>query len=511
MALTRSALSRRGFLIGTSALAVASQLGIRPNAVFAQDAPSVSDAAWRDLSKRILGPVLRPADFDFAKFNLPNNLRYADIRPAGIALCASTTDVAEAIRWCRQNSVPFVARSGGHCYAGYSMTTGLTIDVSMMNAPYFDPRTGIVRIGAGARNQILYAALRKANIAITHGRCPTVGVAGFVLGGGIGFNMRVNGLACDQVVESEIVLADGRVLTLDARNNDHTVADLYWACRGGGGGNFGINTTFALKTFPAPPVCVFKFEWSAAPGDMERLFGALMAALDAGPDTLGTRFSVGAITPDQQRRREPMKLDLIGQIQRGTRQQVLNLLKPVYAIKKPGTEKIEELPYWAGQDFLEEPGTPALFQERSTFLVKPLDAQGRKIAFDFLCRWPGTGSGPDATADFRFFQTGGRINKVAANATAFVHRDTRWIQDIGLNWPVGTPPSMLDANFAWQDAFYEAMRPYTNKGAYQNFIDPSLKDWEQAYYGTNLARLKDIKRRVDPTNVFRFAQSIPPA
>lgn len=203
MALTGSALSRRGFLIGTSALVAAGQFGLRPDASFAQDAPSVSDAAWRDLSKRILGPVLRPADFDFTKFNLPNNLRYADIRPAGIALCASTGDVAQAIQWCRQYNVPFVARSGGHSYAGFSMTSGLTIDVSMMNAPYYDPRTGIVRIGAGARNQILYAALRKANIAITHGRCPTVGVAGFVLGGGIGFNMRANGLACDQVVESD--------------------------------------------------------------------------------------------------------------------------------------------------------------------------------------------------------------------------------------------------------------------------------------------------------------------
>lgn len=511
MVLTGSALSRRGFLIGTSALVAAGQFGFRPDVGFAQDAPSVSDAAWRDLSKRLLGPVLRPADFDFTKFNLPNNLRYADIRPAGIALCASTGDVAQAIQWCRQYSVPFVARSGGHSYAGFSMTSGLTIDVSMMNAPYFDPRTGIVRIGAGARNQILYATLRKANIAITHGRCPTVGVAGFVLGGGIGFNMRANGLACDQVVESEIVLADGQVLTLDRRSNDHTVADLYWACRGGGGGNFGINTAFALQTFPAPPVCVFKFDWSAEPDQMERVFGALMAALDAGPDTLGTRFSVGAITPEQLRRREPMKLDLIGQIHRGTRQQVLNLLKPVYAVKKPATEKIEELPYWAGQDFLEEPGTPTPFQERSTFLVKALDAQGRRIAFDFLRRWPGTGTGPDAAADFRFFQTGGRINKVAANATAFVHRDTRWIQDIGLNWPVGTPPSVLDANFVWQDAFYEAMRPYTNKQAYQNFMDPSLNDWQQAYYGSNLARLKDIKRRVDPTSVFRFAQSIPPA
>ena len=241
MALTGSALSRRGFLIGTSALVrgqfrIPARCRLRPGRAERQRCSF--GAICRTAS---FGPVLRPADFDFTKFNLPNNLRYADIQPAGIRAVRRRRRRRRQFDGARQYSVPFVARSGGHSYAGFSMTSGLTIDVSMMNEPYFDPRTGIVRISAGARNQILYAALRKANIADTHGRCPTVGVAGFVLGGGIGFNMRANGLACDQVVESEIVLADGRVLTLDARSNDHTVADLYWACRGGGGGNFGIN------------------------------------------------------------------------------------------------------------------------------------------------------------------------------------------------------------------------------------------------------------------------------
>jgi hypothetical protein len=508
VARTHPALSRRGFLAGASALALAGDLGFRPRIGAAEEAPGISDAAWRDLSKRLTGPVLRPTDFDFEKFNLPYNLRYAATRAAGIALCATGKDVAQAIQWCRQYNVPLVARSGGHSYAGFSMTAGLMIDVSMMNAPYFDARTGIVRVGAGARNQTLYDALRKANVAITHGRCPTVGVAGFLLGGGIGFNMRADALACDQVVESEIVLADSRMLTLDARSNDHTVADLYWACRGAGGGNFGINTAFAMKTFAAPPVCVFNINWNTK---AEQVFAALMPALDAGPDALGTRFSCGAITPEQHRGGAEIKINLIGQLQRGTRQQVLNILKPAYAVAKPASEDIRELPYWAGQDFLEDTDGPARFQERSAFLVKPLDATARAIAFDFLRRWPGTGTGPSASADFRFFQTGGRMNAIPPNATAFVHRNTRWIQDIGLNWPADTPQGVLDANHAWQDAFYDAMRPFTNRQAYQNFIDPSLQDWPQAYYGGNLQRLREIKRRVDPANVFRFAQSIPPA
>ena len=131
----RPALSRRGFLFGASAAALGVGLGrgLFADRAFAQIAPNVapnvSDAAWRDLSKRLAGPVLRTSDFDFEKFNLPYNLRYAQTRAAGIALCSSSKDVAQAILWCRENNVPLIARSGGHSYAGFSMTTGLMIDV----------------------------------------------------------------------------------------------------------------------------------------------------------------------------------------------------------------------------------------------------------------------------------------------------------------------------------------------------------------------------------------------
>ncbi|HXR35535.1 MAG TPA: FAD-dependent oxidoreductase, partial [Candidatus Binataceae bacterium] len=219
----------------------------------------------------------------------PNNLRYASVLPAGIVRCKSTTDAAQAILWSREFNVPLIARSGGHSYAGYSTTTGLMLDLSLMNRTSFDPSTGIVTVGGGVVNRDLYRALKEANVTITHGRCPSVGGAAFVLGGGVGFNMRRYGLACDQMLKTTLVDADGNVLTATPGEN----ADLFWACRGAGGGNLGINTSLSLQTFPVQDLTVFRLAWNSNPQD---LYAALVDALAAAPATLGSRLALDAVT-----------------------------------------------------------------------------------------------------------------------------------------------------------------------------------------------------------------------
>jgi FAD binding domain/Berberine and berberine like len=497
-------LGRRRFLAGSAAFALAGcRLDLPAEVTPGQEALALpGESAWRRLAKSLSGPLLRPHDFDFAKFAAPYNLRYAHARPHGIALCATTKDVATAIVWCREFHVPLVARSGGHSYAGFSTTRGLQIDMSMMRSAHFDPSTGRVRIGGGARNQDLYDTLEKANAAITHGRCPSVGAAGFLLGGGIGFNMREHGLACDQLVASEIVTADGKILAV-GRDDD---LDLLWACRGGGGGNFGINTAFTLQSFPAEPVTVFNLLWTARSPSPESLFAALMPALDAAPDGFGSRVSLGAVTPAGRVAGNDVTISLVGQL-KGKRKELEEILAAAYAIGEPQRIDIREARYWEGQRLLEETDPPGYFQERSTFLVRQLDADAIGVAFEWLRRWPGTGAG----ADLRFFQTGGRINAVGPTETAFVHRDSRWIMDVGLNWTADDPAIVLQRNREWQDGFYQAMLPFSTRGAYQNFVDPSLANWQQAYYGDNLARLRRIKSRVDPSGVFRFPQGIPPS
>src|SRR5262249_53152303 len=213
---------------------------------------------------------------------------YARTLPPGIARCLNATDVAQSILWARRFHVPLVARGGGHSYAGYSSTRGLMIDMSPMNQIAFDASTGQLTVAGGIRNRDLYAALQAAGVMITYGRCPAAGGAAFPLGGGIGFNMRALGLACDQLLATELMTAAGEIVSADAQSH----AELYWACRGGTGGNFGLNTSFTLQSVPVPAsLTVFKITWTA---NVEVLYAALLDALSVAPTSLGSLVLLNA-------------------------------------------------------------------------------------------------------------------------------------------------------------------------------------------------------------------------
>jgi FAD/FMN-containing dehydrogenase len=355
------------------------------------------------------------------------------------------------------------------------------------------------------RNQDLYALLEPINLAITHGRCPNVGAAGFLLGGGIGFNMRAHGLACDQLTASEIVTADGQTRSLRA-DAGGIEGDLFWACRGGGGGNFGISTSFTLATFAAEPVTVFDLTWPATTPHTDRIALALIADLERAPLDLGlgTRLSLQARSPKDRARRETIAISLLGQIKAGAKA-LDDVLARAYAIAKPQRRMVwADAPYWAAQSMLEEGYGAGYFQERSTFTAPGQAEKATALGLRHLMDWPGTGG----DADLRFFQTGGKVNDLDPQATAFVHRGSAWIMDVGLSWAKADAVHTVARARAWQDRFYAALRPFSTGGAYVNFPDPSLTDWRKAYYGGNLERLEDIKRKVDPKRLFSFAQAI---
>jgi FAD/FMN-containing dehydrogenase len=504
MAITRadSALGRRAFLSTSSRLALGASLAVLGRAPAEGQDRIPSERAWQALAGLLSGPVLRPWSPGYLAVARPNNLRYARVLPAGIARCQSSQDVARSILWSREHRVPLITRSGGHSYAGFSSAPGLMIDVSPIHSASFNTFTGVATIGGGTRNGAVTALLTPHEVAITHGRCPGVGAAAFLLGGGIGFNMRQHGVGCDQVVAAELVAADGQILALSATQNP----ELFWACRGGGGGNFGINTSFSVQTFHVEPLTVFRIGWGTRP---EEVLPVLMSALDAAPRKLGCRISVAAVSPRQQ---EPVYgqgpgISLLGQYQ-GPADGVLDILAPAYRVAAPGSESLFEMSYWDAQNYLSEPGPSAFYQVRSAFLTEPtLGPRALDVAFHRLRRWPGVGAG----GDLRFFQTGGRVNDVPPDATAFVHRESRWLLEVGRNWTASDSPETVARTQDWQDDFYEAIRPFTDGRAYQNFPDPSLTDWRTAYYGENLARLSCAKGQVDPHRVFRFPQAIPPA
>jgi FAD/FMN-containing dehydrogenase len=443
---------------------------------------------WNDLAKRLSGRLVRPNDGDFVALARPNNLRYAAQLPAGIARCKGARDVSAAILWARENGVPLVARSGGHSYAGYSTTRGLMIDMREMNAISLDEHTGVATVGGGARNADFMTQFRSRELAITHGRCPSVGIAGLVLGGGIGFNMRAHGLTCDRMMSTEIVTADG---TIHALAGDD---DLMWACRGAGGGNFGINTSFALQMYDVGPMTMFDLTWDRDP---ERVFASLVETLERAPATLGSKVSAIAPTASSGPR-----VQLLGQFT-GTPAELREMLAATYAIADP-KGIVTRQPYWRAQELLSEPGVPAYYQERSRFFDEPVDQHLTAVVFEWLRRYPRTAK----EAAFKLFQTGGHVNDRKPQDTAFVHRKSHWLSSIELYWEKDTPNIALQQSLAWLGGFYEAIVPIAKGGAYQNFIDPSLTDWKTAYHGVNLGRLEAIKHRVDPAGVFTFPEAI---
>ena len=220
----------------------------------------VRESAWRLLKSGLKGILLRPGDRGFLDLAKPNNLRYKNILPRGIAVCEDASDISFCIRWAEEHSVPLITRGGGHSYAGYSCTHGLMINLKSINSCSLDVEANTVTVGGGIRNGLIYRALNSAGRSITHGRCPTVGAGGFLLGGGIGFDMRYNGFGSDKLIRTEIVLANGEIVVADTKTNP----DLYWACKGGGGGNFGINTAFTLETFPVDLCIEFSLIWTDA-------------------------------------------------------------------------------------------------------------------------------------------------------------------------------------------------------------------------------------------------------
>jgi hypothetical protein len=507
-------ISRRELLGGTGRLAVAAGVGAgltgfapprhqqdqqsrqrlsRPTA--ARPQPD-----WAALARRLRGPLLRPGDPGYLAASVPYNRRYAGILPGGVALCADVADVQTALRWARSNKVPFAARSGGHSYGGYSASRGLVISLARMNSVRVNPRAQTITLGAGARNRDLYASLAGTGVAAPSGRCPTVGISGLLLGGGFGFSSRHLGLTCDQLLEAEVVTADGAVLRVTPRSHP----DLFWACQGGGGGNFGISTRFTLRASPVGAVSVYRLVWPWAKA--ATVLDAVLGLMSYAPDALSCRVGLdvtGNVAGGAAPERSVSALGLYF----GPSQDLAGLLAPVLAAAWPSEQLIEDRDYVAAQQVLARNVPAGKFASKSRFLPGPLSSAGIETAITRMERWPGS-TNPGG-AGVTIFAWGGAIGRVDPAATAFVHRDAAFLMDNETSWTQRDSPRLVADNLNWLEATYHALAPFGTRQAYQNFIDPALADWQTAYYGTNLRRLMRVKHRYDPDDVLRFAQSIP--
>ncbi|TMK91551.1 MAG: FAD-binding oxidoreductase [Actinobacteria bacterium] len=430
---------------------------------------------WDELAAGLHGRLIRPGTPGYPVARLAYDPRFDDIRPRAIVMTTTTGDVARTIRFARDHGLPFAARCGGHSYGGYSLSDGIVIDVSEMAT--IRTGAGTATVGAGAKVIDVAASFASAGSVIPAGTCPTVGISGLTLGGGQGIVGRRFGLTCDSLRAARVVLADGRVVSCDASRQ----ADLFWALRGAGGGNLGVVTSFTFASHPLSAITAFSMSWPWS--DATDVVAAWQRWGPSAPAPLwsscrlrwipGTGPSVsvsGAWSgPPSGLARHLDELASASRHAPSRSTVTLSLLDAARYFAGCSSYSIDDCRLTEQGGLLMREGSLA----KSDFFDRSIDADVIRAALGLIEARGATTALAAQTAGVLFDAWGGTIADVAPDATAFPHRGARFLA--------------------------------------QEFVTfhPELRDWLRAYYGDNLARLVDVKRRYDPDDAFRFAQSIP--
>jgi FAD/FMN-containing dehydrogenase len=475
-------------------------------------------AAWSALASSLSGRLVLPSSPSYATARLLYDPRFDDITPAAVAYCASPSDVQRCVSFARDHGIRPVPRCGGHSYGGYSSGPGLVVDVTPMHtvtvenagpSAVGEPPTAVV--GAGTLLVDLYNQLSQAGVLVPGGSCPTVGISGLALGGGVGVVGRKYGLTCDAMQSVRIVTADGRILACDESDN----ADLYWACRGGGGGNFGIVTSFTFRAAPIPELALFTLDWpSSAAADV---LGAWFGWQHGAPDELWSNCQLLSTGTGMEVRVAGMLVGTAASLGSMVGSLIAAVgSAPTYRFVGP-EQYLHAMLVEAGCESLDvaqchrTTQTPSGTLDRAASVASSayvstipgttgVDAFVQSVT-DLVSTLPGVGGG------LVFDSYGGAINAVKPTDTAFVHRNA--VCGIEASVATGASASSVAQGRTWLSHFAAVCAPDVDGSAYQNYIDPTLSDWQSAYYGENFDRLVSVKATYDPDDVFRFAQSIP--
>jgi FAD/FMN-containing dehydrogenase len=437
--------------------------------------------------------VLIPVSKTSRQFDISFSKR-AQLTPRVRVVAASAAAVSTTILWAINNGLGFAIRSGGHSYEGFSQSPDLVIDVRGMKAITLSADKKSVSIGSGSSLGSVYDALASSYLAIPAGSCFPVGVAGHSLGGGFGLLGRPFGLACDGILSMEVVDASGNILTASEQKNP----DLFWALRGGGGGSFGVVTNFNFRTNAVNMVAKFAITWTRPVTQAVRIVQAWQQWLENLPSSItGTLHLTKA-------KGGLIQMHMAGlSVQSESRLKVeLKRLQSVAGAASLLSTKTMTFHQAATIFNGGEPNPDSvLMKAKSDYVTEPMTEQGILTLLDGLVKAPGEIAVLCDTY-------GGAINKIAADATAFVHRaNTKYVMQYYMQWD---SPGASDANIAMMRTLYASMRPFVSGGCYVNYCDLDLGDgYAKAYWGDNLPRLMKVKAAVDPKNIFKHAQSVP--
>ncbi len=455
------------------------------------------------------GSVVPRDSPDFEVLRKPAWAQFEDIAPEAVVLCMTAADVAETITFARRAGAVIAARSGAHCFAGRSSTRGIVIDLSEMRS--VSVADGLATVEAGALLGDVYERLDSQGLTIAAGACPSVGIAGLTLGGGFGILGRKYGLTSDQLVGAQVVLADASVVDCD----EYREPSLFWALRGAGGGQFGIVTTFVFRTVPAQDLTCFKLGWpyAQAAAAIELWQGW---APDA-PDELAASLLITA-TDDLD---EP-EVTIFGAML-GTKTETADALDQliVRLDADPVSTTIQQMPHRVAKTFLAEhaPGAerwdgttqgerppPRVMFAKSEFFRRPLPPDAIAALVDSFAAGPGKAY----ARELDFTPWSGAYNRTRTDATAFAHRNERFLLKHAVVLNPHAAAHERDAARDWLTRSWSIVHPHGSGGVYPSFPDPDLTDWARAYHDVNYERLTHIKARYDRDNLFRFHQSLPP-
>jgi FAD/FMN-containing dehydrogenase len=436
--------------------------------------------------------LLPSTDGNFDRYQPAYNRRTM-VRPQLRALCKTPNSVAVMIDWAGTNKVPFALRSGGHSYEGFSQSASVVIDTRLMSKIELDTAAGSITVGAGAAIGDIYKQIGPKGFAIPAGSCPTVGISGHTMGGGFGLLARPFGLACDSLQSVELIDPQGRIVAVDQQRQP----DLFWACRGGGGGSFGAVTSFRYKLHPVGQIVVFGITWSLDAARAAKVMKAWQAWAPHAPNAITSIFKLA------KRADGRIQAHCAGQSV-GSVSQVGQELKGLLGIVQPDAAPvIKSKTFLAAVDYFSGGWSyvSTYSKCKSDYVLSPLSDEGIATLIDGLLRLPANAIIPICDA------YGGAVADVAPAATAFARRaGTLYCIQYYSSWVAAKDTPAYLARMA---ALYASMRPFVSGGAYVNYCDLELADWADAYWGANLARLKQVKSAFDPDNVFRHAQSVP--